>query len=108
MSSRRLQDMSSGRLQGMCSRRLEDVFSVTIFPLPRSLEEVLREALKTSSRCFKASSKDVFKKSWKTKNCCAEDVLKTSSRHVLKTSSRRLEDQQMFAGSVSYDYAQTY
>ena len=28
--------------------------------------------------------------SWKTKNCYAEDVL--------KTSSRRLEDQQMFAG----------
>ena len=25
-------------------------------------------------------------------------MLKTSSRHVLKTSSRRLEDQQMFAG----------
>ena len=27
-----------------------------------------------------------------------EDVLKTFWRHVLKTSSRRLEDQQMFAG----------
>ena len=27
-----------------------------------------------------------------------QDVLKTSSRHVLKTSSTRLEDQQMFAG----------
>ena len=26
-------------------------------------------------------------------------MLKTSSRHVLKTSSRRLEDQQMFAGN---------
>ena len=25
-------------------------------------------------------------------------MLKTSSRHVLKTSSRRLEDQQMFVG----------
>ena len=34
------------------------------------------------------------------KNCCAEDVSKTSSRHVFKTSSRRLEDQQMFAGKV--------
>ena len=30
-------------------------------------------------------------------------MLKTSSRHVLKTSSRRLEDQQMFAG---YEHAQ--
>ena len=39
-----------------------------------------------------------FKTSWKTKNCYAEDVLKTSSRHVFKTSLRRLEDQQMFAG----------
>ena len=41
---------------------------------------------------------DVFKTSWKTKNCYAEDVLKTPARHVFKTSSRRLEDQQMFAG----------
>ena len=39
-----------------------------------------------------------FKTSWKTKNCYAENVLKTSSRHVFKTSLRRLEDQQMFAG----------
>ena len=28
------------------------------------------------------------------------DVLKTSSRHVFKTFSRRLEDQQMFAGYI--------
>ena len=35
---------------------------------------------------------DVFKASWKTKNCYAEDVL--------KTSSRRLQDQQMFAGFI--------
>ena len=27
-------------------------------------------------------------------------MLKTSSRHVLKTSLRRLEDQQMFAGYI--------
>ena len=32
----------------------------------------------------------VFKMSWKTKNCYAEDVL--------KKSPRRLEDRQMFAG----------
>ena len=37
---------------------------------------------------------EVFKTSWKTKKCYAEDVL--------KTSSRRLEDQQMFAGYI-YD-----
>ena len=29
-----------------------------------------------------------------------QDVLKTSSRHVLKMSWRRLQDQQMFAGNV--------
>ena len=46
---------------------------------------------------FKKYLQDVFKTSWKTKNCYAEGVLKTSSRHVLKTSSRRLEGQQMFA-----------
>ena len=81
-SSRRLQDMLLRRLQNMSSRRLQDVFRVTIFRLSRRLE-------------------DVLKMSWKTKNCYAGDVLKTSSRHVLSTSSRRLEDQQMFAGVTS-------
>ena len=36
------------------------------------------------------SLQDIFKTPWKTKNCYAEDML--------KTSSRRLEDKQMFAG----------
>ena len=49
------------------SRRLEDVFSVKILRLPRPLEDVL-----------KTSCEDVFKTSWKTGNCHAEDVLKTS------------------------------
>ena len=65
MSSRHLQDMSSKRLQDMSWRRLEEVFSVTIYRLPRRL-----------ARCLQ----DVFKTSWKKKNCYAEDVLKTSWR----------------------------
>ena len=65
---------------------LEDVFSVTIFCLPRRLEDV-----------FKTYLQDIFQTSWKTKTCYTEDMLKTSSRHVLKTSSTRLEYQQMFA-----------
>ena len=43
-------------------RRLQHVFSVTILRLPRRLEDIL---------------KTFFKTSWKTKNCYAEDVLKT-------------------------------
>ena len=43
MPSRRLEDMSSRRLQDMSSRRLEDVFSVTIFRLPRRLQDVLED-----------------------------------------------------------------
>ena len=62
------------RLLDMSSRRLQDMSS-------RRLQGVL-------------------KTSWKTKNCYAEDVLKTFSRHVLKTSSRRLQDQQIFAGKA--------
>ena len=46
----------------------------------------------------KLDLQDVFKTSWKTNNCYVEDVLNTSSRHVFKTSLRRLQDQQMFAG----------
>ena len=62
---------TSWRRQDMSWIRLQNVFSVTIFGLPRRLE-------------------DVLKTSWKTKNCYAEDVLKTSSRHVFKTSSRHV------------------
>ena len=57
MSSRRLRDMSSRSLQDMSSTSLQDIFRVTIFRLPRRLE-------------------DVLKASWKTKNCYAEDVFK--------------------------------
>ena len=78
-SWRRLQDMSSRRLQDMSSRSLEDVFGVTIFRLPRRLQYV-----------FRTSLQHVIKTFWKIKNFYPEGVL--------KTSSRRLEDQQMFAG----------
>ena len=74
------------RLQDMSSRRFQDVFSVTIFRLPRRLEYVLKTSCKTPWRRLL----DVLKTSWKTKNCYAEDVLKTSWRHVFKTSSRHV------------------
>ena len=68
--------MPSNRLQGMSSRRLEDVFSVTIFRLSRRLQDVLREVLKTSSR-------------------------RLGRRKILTLkSSRRLENQHMFAGAT--------
>ena len=54
------------------------VFSVTIFRLLRRLEDVLQIRLE-----------DLLKTSWKTKNCYAEHVLKTSWRHVLKKSWRQ-------------------
>ena len=97
-SWRRLQDMSSRRLQDMSSKLLEDFCSVTIFQLPRLLQDVFRDVFKTFSRCLE----DVLKTSWKTKNSYAEDVLKTSWRHVLKTSWKHFEDQQMFAGFRDY------
>ena len=71
-----LQDVFNTCLQDVLKNCLEDVFSITIFRLPRRLQDV---------------SRDVFKTSRKTKNYYAENVL--------KTSSRRLEDQQMFAGN---------
>ena len=39
---------------------------------------------------LKTSCKYVLKTSWKTKHCYAEDVLKTSWRHVLNTSWRHV------------------
>ena len=40
----------------------------------------------------------IFPDKYKDIPCYAEDVLKTSSSYVLKTSWRCLQDQQMFAG----------
>ena len=62
------------RLQDMSWRRLQHVFSVTILRLPRRFE-------------------DVLKTSWKTKNCYAEDVLKTCLEDVLETNK-------MFTGNI--------
>ena len=80
-----LQDMSSRRLQEMSLRCLEDVFSITIFRLPRRLQEI-----------FKTFPRRLGRQKIVT-------LMKTPSRHVLKASSRCLEDQQMFVGnSLSY------
>ena len=46
--------------------------------------------VKTSSRRLQGLLQDVFRTSWKTKNCYAEDVLKTSWRHVLRTFWRHV------------------
>ena len=70
MSSRRLQDMSSRHLQDMSSILLQDVFSVTIFRIPRRLQEVLEDKILLRWRCVE----DVFK-------ACLQDM-----------SSRRLQD----------------
>ena len=59
-----------------------------------------RRLAKTFRRSLEDLLQDVFKTSWKTKKCYADDVLKTSwrhalkmsSKHVLKTSWRCLED----------------
>ena len=72
---------SSRRFQDMSWRRLQHVFSVTILRLPRHLEDILQRRLEDILQ-------DVFKTSWKMKNCYAADFLKTSWR----TSWRRLED----------------
>ena len=46
--------------------------------IPSKHSVCLQDVSKTSSRdVFKTSSRHVFKMSWKTKNCYAEDVLKT-------------------------------
>ena len=89
ISSRRLQDMSSRHIQDMSWISLQDVFSVTIFRLPKRLEDVLQDVFKTS---LQDTLQDVFKTS-------LQDVLKTSSRCLgwreivtLKTFWRCLQD----------------
>ena len=83
--------MPSRRLQDMSSRRLQDVFSVTIFRLPRRLQDVFKTFCEMSSRrfqdvledekllrwrrvedVFKTCLEDVFKKSWRPTSVCWE------------------------------------
>ena len=70
------------QLQDMSSRRLQDVLSVTIFRLPRRLEDVLEGKKLVRWRLFKTSWILVLKTSWR-------HVLKTSWRHVLETPWRQ-------------------
>ena len=77
MSSRHLQEMSSRRLQDMSSTRLEDVFNVTIFRLPRRLQDVLQDVFKMS---LQDVSEDVKLLRWRR----VEAVLKTCLEDVFK------------------------
>ena len=64
---------------------LQDVFNVTIFLLPRPLEDVL----KIFWRRLEDILQDVLKTSWKKKNIYSKDVLKTCLEDVLKTSCKQ-------------------
>ena len=70
------------------SRRLQDVFSITVFPLPRRLEDILQDVLKTSGRSknvtLKTSSRRLEEMSWR----CLDDM---SWRRFEDMSWRRLE-----------------
>ena len=68
------------RHQDVSSRNLQHVFSVSIFCLPRRLEDVLKRS------CREDEKLGISKTALKTKNCYAEDVFKMSWRHVLKVS----------------------
>ena len=71
------------RLQDMYSRRPEDIFSATIFRLPRHLEDVLKTCSSLFARCLEDVLEDEKFLRWRR----VEDVFKTC-----------LEDQPMFAG----------
>ena len=78
----------------MSSRRLQNVFSVTIFRLPRRLQGVF-------GRSLQDVLEDVKLLRWRR----VEDFFKTYLEDVLKTSWRR---QQMFAGNVlNVEYCRT-
>ena len=86
-----LQDMSSRHLQDMSSRRLQRNNVTSSNTSPRRLQDVLQDV-------FKTSLQDVFKTSSRRLGRRKIVTLKTSSRHVLKTPWRSLQDQQMFTG----------
>ena len=69
-------------LKTLSSRLCLHVFKTSY----RRLQRNNFSSSKTASRRLVRCLQDVFKTSWKTKNYYAEDVLKTSSRYVLKTN----------------------
>ena len=94
MSSKNLEGMSSRRLQDMSSRRLQDMSSRHVFKKSsRHLQRNNFSSSNTSSRHLARCLQDV-KTFWKTKNCYAEDILRSYAKDM---SWRRLQDQQMFA-----------
>ena len=78
--------------------RLEDVLKMySKHVLKTSSTRLQRNNFTTSKTSWRHLAKmswgrleDFLKASWKTKNCYAEDVLKTSWRHALKTSWRHV------------------
>ena len=84
-SWRRLEDMSSRRLQDISSRRLQDILGVTIFRLPRHLEDVFKTFCEMPSRHLcKTSSRRLGRREVIT--------LKTCWRRPQGMSWRRLQD----------------
>ena len=103
------------RLQDMFSELLQNAFSITIFRLPRRLEDVLQRrledvlqrrlgrrlenVLKDKKLLRWRRLEDVLKTFledvWKT---CLQEVLKMSSRRFQDMSSRRLGDKQNVYG----------
>ena len=84
MFSGRLQNISSRRLQDMSSKRLEHIFSVTIFRLPRRLQNIFRDVFKTFWRCLQ----HVFPRRLRRRNIV---TLKTCWRRLQDTSYRRVK-----------------
>ena len=100
MSSKHVFRTSSKHVFKMSSRHIFKTSSRNV------LKTSWRRLQRNNFSSFKTSCKTSFKMSSSrlqrriTKNRYAEDVLRTSSRHVFKTSSRRLQDQQMFIGTL--------
>ena len=90
-------------LQNVLQTSSRHVFKTSWRHLQRSNFSSFKTSPRLLQDVFKRYLQDVFetfsrRPGRKAKNCYDEDVLKTSSRHVLKQSSRRLKDQQVFAG----------
>ena len=70
----------------MSSRRLEDVFSVTIFRLPRRPEDVLKMSSRRLARglenVFKASSRRLGRRKIVTLKTCLQHMSPTNVRWV--------------------------
>ena len=110
-SSRRFQDVLPRRLQNALKTSCENVFQASAKHLPKTFQDVFRMSSRSLAKTSWRHLQDVFKTGRLAKMSSRpgldyhlvnpQQTLKTSSRHVLKTFSKRLQRNNFLSSKTS-------